>query len=233
MSKFIDYFKMYRLIMPERGVFLKAFIILIVQVVLVNLYYSEAGENSILVVYLLFGALSIFVNTHTAEINPAQLYFQYPIKTKKRVIYDIYAVYFMTILVFAVYVVFVLILNLVLVFTGFEYETYTPTYDSGEIYKIIVYILYAFMVVFSIQPLKYIVDKVKWYIVLILTSIAFLIYNIVLGSILIGSFTLRTNISEDIKVYNQPGLILGFLTILTVLIVILSLRISFGLAKKR
>jgi hypothetical protein len=223
---------MYRLIKPENGVFLKAFIILIIQFAFVNLYYSEIGETSLLVIYLLFGALSIFVNTHSAEINPAQLYFQYPIKTKKRVIYDIYAVYYMTIMVFAIFAVLVLILNIVLMLTGFEYESFNPTYNSGNIYKIIVYILYAFMVVFSIQPLKYIVDKVKWYIFLSLSSIAFLIYNITLGSILIGKLTFRTNISEEIKVYDQPGLILAFITIVTVTVVLFSLRVSIKLAKK-
>jgi len=134
--------------------------------------------------------------------------------------------------VFAFYGVFVILLNLVLLSTGFEYDFSSEAYDWKTMYGIISGILYAIMVFFSIQPLKYITKKRQWYTYFAITSIVFLVYNFLLASIVNNALILRTNIIEKFKLYDNPIILLIFIALITFMIILFSIKYSLKLAKR-
>ncbi|MDY0210556.1 MAG: hypothetical protein RBQ91_04015 [Acholeplasma sp.] len=230
---FINYFKMYRLIEPEKGVFKKIFLIIITHLIIGNLYYNESGNVDFVVIIVMIGVLSVFIYTHSAEINQAQLIKQIPITSKRRFYYDLLAILYVLVLTILAFALFVILLNVILLISGYQYEITdsNPAFNLKNLYGIASYISYISMVSFSIQPLKYVTNNKKWYICYGWMTAGFVIYNIILGSVIEGSLKLRVNISEGVKNYEYAYLMVLFILMFTVITSVLFVKKSLSMAK--
>ena len=113
MSAF-KYFKMYRLVEPEKGVFQKMMIVLFTQFFIVNTFFSISGELDFVFILSLISIGSVYIYAHSLQINKSNILMSYPITQKRRFFYDLLAVLYYFVLVLGVFIVYVLLVALVL-----------------------------------------------------------------------------------------------------------------------
>lgn len=232
--KALNYFKTYKLVEVGRGVNMKMFTFLFIQISIIGLFFYELGVINYFVMLPIVTIFAVFMYSHSMQLDKTNITMLYPISYKKRYFYDLLAPLFYMFLFIAIFIIYILFFVLIaMIFkVGTAVDDASEIFNSFKIYGYIYFILYTTITLFAVQPLKYIKNTKIWYLTFTLLSVALYGLNQIVAVIIRRRFSFAYNIIENFHNATNPLILLLSIMLVTTITIYVSVKIGLKLASK-